>query len=152
MSPQHALSSIRRAVLDLSRDLDSCPEHDLVDAGHALQVAGTLVRRELDRAKARLRTVTGYRGGQVVGREAVAVVSKPKTIVRAAKGVDVDELRRILGDDFGEFFRVETVLVPVEEALPRVLELPVEKREAVFRSIEQDVGAGGVGFNPRRHP
>lgn len=152
VSPQHAVDVVTRTVHDLSRDLGTCPERDLVDAGHALQTIGTLVRAQLDRAKSRLRAITGHRGGTVVGQDAVAVVARPEAIVRAAKGVDVDELRRVLGDDFGEFFRVETVLVPVVEALPKVFELSDEKREAVFRSIEQDVGAGGVGFNPRRHP
>lgn len=151
-STARARTDIPRTLLRLTEDLDRCTPDEVADVGYALQVVSTCLKREIERVKARARVLAGPSGGTLEGFEGVAVVTRPEPLVRAAKGADVEALRRALGEDFGEFFQVQTTLVPVVEALPRVLTLPPDVQAVVFNSIDQDVGVGGVGFNPVRRP
>lgn len=140
---------VKRAIHDLV--VDAAPD-ELVDVGYSLQEVRTVVRKELDRVKALLRARVGPRGGILDGMGASASISAQETVLRTIQNPDVGALQRVLGSRFHEFFRVETVLVPIDEGLGKIRELPPATRELVFANIEQDVGGGGVTFNPRRRP
>lgn len=141
----------------LVRDLDKADVEERVAVGCALHNLDAVVRGSLDKVKDKLRGDATPRftpGSATVSLHsshgAMATVTAPSPIVRPIKGANIEALRAALGDDFGEFFEVQTTLIPKQDAMERILQYPEPVQRIVFSNIEQDVGVGGVGFSRRR--
>lgn len=149
------LSDIDRILREMQRKVDSASTAERVDAGHALQLLISTTKKVLDKVKDSLRRDSAGKSPThsttiLEGATAVASVSPPEPITRLAKNADVASLRKALGDDFGDYFQEQHLITPRPEALHRILTLPPDVKDIVLRSLEQDVGSGGVGFNPKR--
>lgn len=139
------------AIRKLFSRIEHGSNQELVDAGAALTEISHLVRRSTEAIKDRLRATAPFKSERTVriqGGAHDAVVTVPDVTHRMAKGADEKALRRALGESFDVFF--QTQITPRSEALPQILDLPVEVQGVVFSAIEQDFGAGSVAFIPRK--
>lgn len=146
---QAALGVLQKSIAPLSVP-------DKVDLGLFLHQTRHTVSEMLDgikkalRADAQRRFAPGKTQDAIPGRQgASALVQYPTPIFRMAKGANVEALRSALGDDFGDFFQEVHSVEPRPEAMTRILDLPPAVQDILLRSLEQDVGVGGVSFSGR---
>jgi hypothetical protein len=154
---QDKLGLIRTLVREVADCLADDSLEDSVEVGTALasvvrisnealtSIKGTFRTAALGQNKGRpgTRTFDGLQGRQV----SVAV---PTPTLRLLKSVDMDRIRRVLGDDFEKFFETKVSYKPRSGLQDRIMSLPAgDIKNTLLLALEEVEGTPRVSF-PKR--
>lgn len=130
---------------------------DQIEIGSIVRDVDDAFAKLLDNLKEIVREHAQRRLGGEVGRCSLdgsdlgsAVVSVPEPTLRLARGHSADEMRRVLGPAFANFFEETTLCKPTPEFAEHVAALQdEEQRRLVLDAIEYVEGTPRVSFRRR---
>lgn len=128
---QAKLRQILQLVQEVSDDLDQLSLNDNVEVGTALYSVVRVASEALAGIKGSLRVAARNRLGNQPGIEdfkgsngVTVTVTVPSPTLHIAKAVDINNLRRVLGNRFDQFFETKVVYKPRKGVADRIMKLP----------------------------
>ena len=151
------LRQIRILVREVVDGLDPSDMSDTVEVGTALASLVRICNEALGDIKGTFRTAAltalSNRAGteSFAGEDGKAVtVTIPPPQLRILKTVDIDRLRRVLGDDFDKFFETRVTYKPRPGLGERIMDLPAgDIKNSLLLALEEVDSTPRVSF-PKR--
>jgi len=135
---------------------DNIDTDALVEIGAALWNVTESAKRIIEPVKTQLReealALLKHQPGTKVlqGRDHICTVILPVSKLDMVKAVDVERLRKLLGDDFEYVFDVQTKVKPHKKLEVRVMDLGPDEQKAVLAAVERKENTARVGFKKDR--
>lgn len=159
MKPADILTRIRHLREDMAgllvqlrpEDLSEGETPDLVTLGWELWRIIDVAHKTIEPVKqvVRLRAeATGKRGhvNFTGSYRTTCQVTVPDPVPKLRKDADLDDLRRVLGDKFGDLFAEQVQVQPRPKFETLVAALTPEEREAVLNAVDLAAGTSRVSF------
>ena len=151
------LRQIRTLVREVIADLDPTNMTDVVDVGTALASVVRISNDALNDIKTTFRTATLSALHNGPGTESfegddgkMVTVTVPPPSLRILKSVDIDRLRRALGDDFDNFFETRVSYKPRPGLGELIMDLPAgDLKNSLLLALEEVDNTPRVSF-PKR--
>lgn len=154
MKAREFLESIQAQVRALEASLEGAPREHVVEVGYTLANLISTASQALEPIKTRLREEAvkdlSHQAGSISFEGSglgMVTVTVPKPQLKLSKGVDINQLKLTLAEDFDTYFDTKVVYTPRKTIVPLVVKLASgDKKTTLLSSIEEREPTPRVSF------